>query len=141
MAIGEEDRAVVGLQEASKARLQAQVRAVQDRITHTEAFGTRSKKKLETLNAEASRIQEELAQVFSQNSRWRTSAGGFEGGSYCTAKSIQHAARSSGGDSSVAMEPRRVHRRDCARGFASQCSVQQLRLQPPLCGEETRTPA
>ena len=53
-----------GLQEAlSKARLQAQVRPVQDRITHTEAFLSRSKKKLETLNAEASRIQEELAQV------------------------------------------------------------------------------
>ena len=64
MAIGEADPAAAGLQEAlSKARLQAQVRPVQDRITHTEAFLSRSKKKLETLNAEASRIQEELAQV------------------------------------------------------------------------------
>ena len=64
MAIGEEDPAAAGLLEAlSKARLQAQVRPVQDRITHTEAFLSRSKKKLETLNAEASRIQEELAQV------------------------------------------------------------------------------
>ena len=36
---------------------------MQDRITHTEAFLSRSRKKLETLNAEASRIQEELAQV------------------------------------------------------------------------------
>ena len=64
VAIGEEDPAAAGLQEAlSKARLQAQVRPVQDRITHTEAFLSRSKKKLETLNAEASRIQEELAQV------------------------------------------------------------------------------
>ena len=64
MAIGEEDPAAAGLQEAlSKARLQAQVRPVQDRITHTEAFLSRSKKKLEILNAEASRIQEELAQV------------------------------------------------------------------------------
>ena len=63
MAIGEEDPAAAGLQEAlSKARLQAQVLPVQDRI-HTEAFLSRSKKKLETLNAEASRIQEELAQV------------------------------------------------------------------------------
>ena len=64
MAIGEEDPAVAGLLEAlSKARLQAQVRPVQDRITHTEAFLSRSKKKLDFLNAEASRIQEELAQV------------------------------------------------------------------------------
>ena len=63
-AIGEEDPAAAGLQEAlSKARLQAQVRPVQDRITHTEAFLSRSKRELETLNAEASRIQEELAQV------------------------------------------------------------------------------
>ena len=64
MAIGDEDPAVAGLKEAlAKARAQAQLRPVQDRIAHTEAFLDRSTKKMEALNAEVSRIQEVMAEL------------------------------------------------------------------------------
>ena len=64
MAIGDEDLAVAGLKEAlAKARAQAQLRPVQDRIAHTEAFLDRSRKKMEALSAEVSRIQEVMAEL------------------------------------------------------------------------------
>ena len=64
VAIGYEDPAATGLKEAlAKARVQAQLRPVQDRIAHTEAFLDRSRKKMEALSAEVSRIQEVMAEL------------------------------------------------------------------------------
>ena len=64
VAIGDEDPAAAGLKEAlAKARVQAQLRPVQDWIAHTEAFLDRSRKKMEALSAEVSRIQEVMAQL------------------------------------------------------------------------------
>ena len=58
------DPAATGLKEAlAKARVQAQLRPVQDRIAHTEAFLERSRKKMEALSAEVSRIQEVMAEL------------------------------------------------------------------------------
>ena len=56
--------AAAGLKEAlAKARVQAQLRPVQDRIAHTEAFLDRSRKKMEVQSAEVSRIQEVMAEL------------------------------------------------------------------------------
>ena len=55
---------MAGLKEAlAKAGAQAQLRPVQDRIAHTEAFLDRSRKKMEALSAEASRFQEVMAEL------------------------------------------------------------------------------
>ena len=64
MAISDEDPAVASLKEAfAKARAQAQLCPVQDRIAHTEAFLDRSRKKMEAQSAVVSRIQEIMAEL------------------------------------------------------------------------------
>ena len=64
LALGEEDPAAVGLKEAlTKARIQAQVRPVQDRVAQTEAFLVRSRKKLESMVAEAEKIRVDIKEL------------------------------------------------------------------------------
>ena len=87
MAIGDEDPAVAGLKEAlAKARAQAQLRPVQDRIAHTEAFLDRSRKKMEALSAEVQNPRSHGG-VDNQNPERNKSVGGFEGGSQGAADS------------------------------------------------------
>ena len=63
-AVGEDDPAVMGLKEAlQKARIQAQLRPVQDRISHTEAFLNRSRKRLETMMSEARTLREDITEL------------------------------------------------------------------------------
>ena len=98
IAIGDEDRAVAGLKEAlAKARAQAQLRPVQERIAHTEAF---------------------LGRFDNQNPGRNKSVGGFEGGSQGAAEPIHRANRPSRGDSFVARTDRtdgRFHGRPTCR--------------------------
>ena len=61
---GEEDPAAPGLQEALiKGRARAQVKPVQDRVSQTEAFLSRSRKKLETMIAEAEKIKANMIEL------------------------------------------------------------------------------
>ena len=63
-AVGEDDPAAVGLKEAlQRARIQAQLRPVQDRISHTEAFLNRSRKRLETMTSEARKLREDITEL------------------------------------------------------------------------------
>ena len=64
LALGEEDPAAVGLKQVlTKARIQAQVRPVQDRVAQTEAFLVRSRKKLESMVVEAEKIRLDIKEL------------------------------------------------------------------------------
>ena len=66
-AVGENDPAAMGLKEAlQKARVQAQLRAVQDRMSHTEACLNRSQKRLETVMSEARKLREDITELESK---------------------------------------------------------------------------
>ena len=66
-AIGEDDPAAMGLKEAlQKARVQAKLRPVEDRISHTEAFLNRSLKRLETMMSEARKLKEDITELESK---------------------------------------------------------------------------
>ena len=64
LALGEEDPAAVGLKQAlTKARIQVQVRPVQDRVAQTEAFLVQSRKKLESMVVEAEKIRLDIKEL------------------------------------------------------------------------------
>ena len=66
-AVGEDDPAAMGLKEAlQKARIQAQLRPVQDWMSHTEAFLNRSRKRLETMMSEARKLREDITELESK---------------------------------------------------------------------------
>ena len=54
----------MGLKEAlQKARIQAQLRPVQDWMNHTEAFLNQSRKRLETIMSEARKLREDITEL------------------------------------------------------------------------------
>ena len=107
VAIGDEDPAATGLKEAlAKARVQAQLRPVQDRIAHTEAFLDRSRKKMEALSAEVSRIQEVMAELRAKIQDGVNRVGGSADRSQGTGEPIHRTNQSSGGDSFVESKDR-----------------------------------
>ena len=66
-AVGEDDPAAMGLKEAlQKARVQAQLQPVQDRMSHTEAFLNRSRKRLETMTSESRKLREDITELESK---------------------------------------------------------------------------
>ena len=109
-AVGEDDPAAMGLKEAlQKARIQAQLRPVQDRISHTEAFLNWSRKRLETMMSEARKLREDITELESKIQGWRTPFRRIKNRSQRSAVSICHCDKSSGGDPSAS-------RKDCRNG-------------------------
>ena len=77
-AIGEDDPAAMGLKEAlQRARVQAQLRQVQDWISHTEAFLNRSRR-VGDHDVRSTKIERGHHRIGVKNPGWRTSLEGLK---------------------------------------------------------------
>ena len=125
-ALGAEDPAAMGLA-LIKAHTQAQVRPVQDRVAHTEAFLSRSRKKLERMVVESREDQGGREGFGGQDPGWGTSVGSVAVRSQGAAKSFHSGQRLPRGNPSIAVE-------DCTDGGVSKWSMRQESKRPKTSG-------